>query len=452
MHDCAITHASWVINPGSATPRRRDTSLIIRDGFIAEMGPAASLDTRGLESIDGRGLVLMPGLVNSHDHYLECLTRALPGGQDVGLTPWLRIHNPIWARATPEALRSATRVRAAELLLSGCTTSMDHNYLWPNGCSLDDQVEAMSSMGLRFHVARGAVTIGASAGGLTPDCVAEDDSDVLADSERVIARYHDRSPGSLLQVVVAPCSPYSVSERFMHESAALAREHGVRLHTHLAEGRDEHAWCLANLGRTPLGHIESLGWLAEDAWFAHMITLSAAEIVRLGMSGAGVAHCPCSNMRLGNGIAPIRAMRARHVPVGIGVDGAASNDSGNLLAETRQAMLLQRVDQGAGAMAAEQALALATRGGAAVLGRDDIGELAPGMAADIAGFRLDALEMAGGAVHDPLAALAFCPPARADLVMVQGELRVRGGELLGQDLGALIARHNDLAEALVAAP
>ncbi len=450
MTDRALVNASWIINPGGATPRLKDASLIIRNGFITDMGPAAEVDSRGLETIDARGLVLTPGLVNTHDHFLECLTRALPAGQDVGLMDWLHIHNPIWAAATPDALQSATQIRAAELLLSGCTTTVDHNYLWPNGCSVDDQIEAMQAMGLRFHVARGSVTLGASQGGLTPDAVAEDEAAVLADCERVIARYHDPAPGSMLQVVLAPCSPYSVSEGFMRDTAALARQHGVRLHTHLAEGRDEHAWCLDNLGHSPLAHVESLGWLTEDAWFAHMITLSGPEIVRLGMSGAGVAHCPCSNMRLGNGIAPVQAMLGRGVPVGIGVDGAASNDAGNLLAETRQAMLLQRVDQGAAALGAEQALAMATRSGADVLGRDDIGQLAPGMAADIAGFRLDALEMAGGAVHDPLAALVFCPPARADLVMVGGRLRVQGGELLGHDLGQLIARHNALASHLVA--
>jgi len=449
MTDRAIVNASWIINPGGSAPALPNATLIVRDGFIMEMGPASQINTEGLQRIDARGLVLIPGLVNTHDHFLECLTRALPSGQNAGLMDWLRAHNPIWSTATPEALQVATQVRSAELLLSGCTTTADHNYLWPNGCAVDDQIEAMQGMGLRFHVARGSTTIGASEGGLTPDAVAEDEAQVLKDSERVIEQYHDATPGSFLQVVLAPCSPYSVSETLMRETAALARTHGVRLHTHLAEGQDEHAFCLDQLGQTPLGHIEALGWLAEDAWFAHMITLSEPEIIRLGMSGCGVAHCPCSNMRLGNGIAPIRAMLARDVPVGIGVDGAASNDAGHLLAEARQAMLLQRVNQGAAAMTAERALTLATRGGASVLGRHDIGELAPGMAADIAGYRLDTLEMAGGAVHDPLAALVFCPPARADLVVIGGEPRVQAGELLGHDLGALIDRHNTIAHALV---
>ena len=449
MTDRAIVNASWIINPGGSAPALPNATLIVRDGFITEMGPASEINTEGLQRIDARGLVLIPGLVNTHDHFLECLTRALPSGQNAGLMDWLRAHNPIWSTATPEALQVATQVRSAELLLSGCTTTADHNYLWPNGCAVDDQIEAMQGMGLRFHVARGSTTIGASEGGLTPDAVAEDEAQVLKDSERVIEQYHDATPGSFLQVVLAPCSPYSVSETLMRETAALARTHGVRLHTHLAEGQDEHAFCLDQLGQTPLGHIEALGWLAEDAWFAHMITLSEPEIIRLGMSGCGVAHCPCSNMRLGNGIAPIRAMLARDVPVGIGVDGAASNDAGHLLAEARQAMLLQRVNQGAAAMTAERALTLATRGGASVLGRHDIGELAPGMAADIAGYRLDTLEMAGGAVHDPLAALVFCPPARADLVVIGGEPRVQAGELLGHDLGALIDRHNTIAHALV---
>jgi len=450
MTERAIVNASWVFSPGSGTPPLADASLIIRDGIIREIGPAAEIDTRGLECIDASGLVLIPGLINTHDHFLECLTRALPAGQDVGLMDWLHVHNPIWSRATPEALRSATQIRAAELLLSGCTTTVDHNYLWPNGCRIDDQIEAMQAMGMRFHVARGSVTIGESQGGITPDSVAEDEDSVLADCERAISQYHDPGKGSFLQIILAPCSPYSVSADFMERTAALARREGVRLHTHLAEGADEQAWCLENLGQTPLGHIEDLGWLAEDAWFAHMITLSAPEVIRLGMSGAGVAHCPCSNMRLGNGIAPIQAMLARGVNIGIGVDGAASNDGGGLLAETRQAMLLQRVDQGAAAMTAEQALSMATRGGASILGRDDIGTLAPGLCADIAGFRLDALEMAGGAVHDPLAALVFCPPPRADLVIIGGEMRVQKGELIGHDIPAMVARHNTLAKALIA--
>lgn len=449
MKTRAIVNADWIINPGSDSAPLANASLIIRDGFIAEIGPAEKLNTAGLDCFDASGLVLMPGLINTHDHFLECLTRALPAGQNAGLMDWLHVHNPIWSRATPEALRSATQIRAAELMLSGCTTTADHNYLWPNGCRIDDQIEAMQGMGMRFHVARGSVTIGESEGGLTPDAVAEDEAAVLADCERAINEYHNPAPGSFLQVVLAPCSPYSVSAEFMQQTAKLARRYGVRLHTHLAEGHDEHAWCLENLGQTPLGYIESLGWLAEDAWFAHMITPSAPEIVRLAMSGAGVAHCPCSNMRLGNGIAPICAMLSHGVPVGIGVDGAASNDSGNLLAETRQAMLLQRVDQGAAAMTAEQALTMATRGGAAILGRQDIGELAVGMCADIAGFRLDALEMAGGAVHDPLAALAFCPPPKADLVIIGGERRVERGEILGHDVSAMVERHNALARALI---
>ncbi len=449
MKTLAIVNADWIINPGSDTPPLANGTLIISDGVIAEIGPAAELNTNGLERIDASGLVLMPGLINTHDHFLECLTRALPAGQNAGLLDWLQVHNPIWSKATPEALRSATQIRAAELMLSGCTTTVDHNYLWPNGCCVDDQVQAMQAMGMRFHVARGSVTIGQSAGGMTPDAVAEDEAAVLADYERVIKRYHNASHGSFLQVILAPCSPYSVSADFMQRTAEIARRYGVRLHTHLAEGADEHAWCRDTLGETPLGYIEKLGWLAEDAWFAHMITLSEPEVVRLGVSGAGVAHCPCSNMRLGNGIAAISSMLARAVPVAIGVDGAASNDAGNLLAETRQAMLLQRVKQGAGAMTAEQALSMATRGGAKVLGRSDIGELTVGMCADIAGFRLNALEMAGGATHDPMGALVFCPPHQADLVVIGGERRVEQGKLLGHDLQAMVRHHNHLANALV---
>jgi cytosine/adenosine deaminase-related metal-dependent hydrolase len=443
MGSCAITNATWVINPGSGAPALENISIIINEGFIAEMGPADRLDTQGYQCIDGDGLILIPGLINTHDHFLQNLTRALPAGQNKGLHEWQRAHEQIWWQATPEALASATQIAAAERLLSGCTTTVDHNYFWPNGARVDDQISAMAEMGMRFHVARGSITQAGLLG-------AEDDAAVLADYERIINRYHDPKPGSQLQIVLAPRSPYAVTPTLMRESAALARRHKVRLHTHLAESQDEVDWARENLGQTPLLYVESLGWLADDVWFAHMVALSSTEIVRVHRSGCGVAHCPCSNMRLGNGIAPIKAMLAAGLAVSIGLDGGASNDSGHLLNEIRQALLLQRVNQGAAALSAEQALSLATVGGAKILGRNDIGALAPGMAADIAGYRLDALEMAGGAVHDPLAALVFCPPQQADLVIVNGQPRVQNGELLGHDLGVMIDRHNRLAKTMAA--
>lgn len=423
MTPLAILNADWIINPGADSPALQNASLIVKDGWIEAMGPAHELSTDGCELIDASGMVLIPGLINTHGHFLQTLTRALPAAQNAGVIEWQRLHDPLWQKVTPDALQSATRIAAAELLLSGCTTSMDHNYLWPNGCRVDDQVEVMQSMGMRFHVA----------------C----DQD-----ERVIEQFHDPSPGSMLQVILAPCSPYSVSAESMRNTAALARQHGLRLHTHLAESQHEIDWCRENLGETPVSYVESLGWLADDVWFAHGVHLSNSDIVRLSVNGCGITHCPCSNMRLGNGIAPVQSLRGHGIPVGLGVDGAASNDTANLLGEVRQALLLQRVTHGASALTAEQALSMATREGAALLGRSDIGELAVGKAADIVGYRLDRLELAGGAVHDPLGALVFCAPARADWVMVNGKTLVKNATLLEHDLAEHIANHNALASAL----
>ena len=435
----AITQADWIISPGTETPALQNASLIINAGRIEAIGPADAIDTADCECFDARGMVLIPGLINTHGHFLQTLTRALPAAQNSGVIDWQRHHLPLWLKATPEALQSATGIAAAELLLSGCTASMDHNYLWPNGCRVDDQVEVMQHIGMRFHVARGAVSQGEHG---------EDEALIVADYERIISHYHDPSPGSMLQVILAPCSPYSVSPALMRDTAALARQHHIRLHTHLAESQHEVDWCRSNLGETPVSHVESLDWLGDDVWFAHGVHLSSSDIVRLGVNGCGITHCPCSNMRLGSGVAAVSAMRARGIPVGLGVDGAASNDSANLLAEARQALLLQRVTHGADALTAEQALSMATREGAALLGRSDIGELAPGKAADIVGYRLDRLELAGGAVHDPLGALVFCAPARADWVMVNGKTRVKDAMLVDYDLNEAIATHNALASAL----
>ena len=423
MTKIAVLNADWVINPGSGETPQRNVSFIVNDGWIEAIGPKNELTIDDCERIDASGMVLIPGLINTHGHFLQTLTRALPAAQNLNVIEWQRLHQPLWEKITPEALQSATRIAAAELLLSGCTTSMDHNYLWPNDCRVDDQVEIMQAMGMRFHIA----------------------SEL---DERVIKQFHDPKPGSMLQVVLAPRSPYSVSAESMRETAALARQHGLRLHTHLAESQHEIDWCRENLGETPVSYVESLGWLADDVWFAHGVHLSNSDIVRLSVNGCGITHCPCSNMRLGNGIAPVQALRGRNITVGLGVDGAASNDMANLLGEARQALLLQRVANGASALTADQALSMATREGAALLGRSDIGELAPGKAADIVGYRLDRLELAGAAVHDPLGALVFCAPARADWVMVNGNTVVENAMLTEHDLAAHIAKHNALAFAL----
>jgi cytosine/adenosine deaminase-related metal-dependent hydrolase len=391
----------------------------------------------------------MPGLVNTHHHMVQSLTRAIPQVQDAELFAWLRGLYPIWAGLTPEAIYISSKVAIAELMLSGCTTSSDHTYIWPNGSRLDDQIQAASELGFRFHAARGSMSVGQSKGGLPPDRVVEDEAAILRDSRRLIEQYHDPRPGAMLRVVLAPCSPFSVSLDLMRESLALARSYGVHSHTHLAETLDEERYCLQTFGRRPVELIEDLGWVGPDVWHAHVVHPSPAEVGRLGHTCTGVAHCPTSNMRLASGIAPVRALVSAGARVGLGVDGSASNDGSHMLAEARQAMLLQRVTGDPAAMGAREALRLATRGGAAVLGRDDIGQLAPGMCADLIGYRLDSLGLAGGAVHDPLAALAFCQPPGVSLSIINGAVRVSDGALVGVDVSALAARHNQIARQLV---
>jgi cytosine/adenosine deaminase-related metal-dependent hydrolase len=347
-----------------------------------------------------------------------------------------------------EAIRISTGVAIAELLLSGCTTASDHTYIWPDGARLDDQIETAQDMGLRFHAARGSMSLGESRGGLPPDRIVEQEAVILRDSRRLIEAYHDGARFAMTRIVLAPCSPFSVTLDLMRESAALARSHGVHLHTHTAETLDEACYCLDLFGRRPVELMEDLGWVGPDVWHAHMVHPSEDEILRLGRTHSGVAHCPTSNMRLASGIAPLRALQRAGARVGLGVDGSASNDGSHLLAEARQALLLHRVGGDPRGLTALEALRLATRGGAAVLGRDDIGYLAPGMAADFAGYRLDTPGMAGAAVHDPLAALVFCQPPPVYLSVINGRVRVREGTLLGVDLPALIARHNAIARAM----
>jgi cytosine/adenosine deaminase-related metal-dependent hydrolase len=394
-------------------------------------------------------MIVLPGLVNTHHHFYQTLTRNVPAAQNATLFTWLRTLYPLWAGMTPEAIASSTKVAVAELMLSGCTTSSDHTYIWPNGSRLDDQIEAAREMGIRFHAARGSMSVGESKGGLPPDRVVEDETNILRDSRRLIEEYHDDGRYAMTRIVLAPCSPFSVSPDLMRESVALARAYGVHVHTHLAETRDEAEYCAATFHRTPVELAEDLGWVGPDVWHAHMVHPSADEVRRLGGTRTGVAHCPTSNMRLASGIAPLRALRAAGVRVGLGVDGSASNDGSHLLAEARQALLLQRVQGDPAALTAHETLWLATRGGAAALGRDDIGALAPGMAADIIGFRLDSLSLAGGAPHDPLGALVFCQPPQVELSLVNGQVRVRDGVLLDVDLPALVRRHNEIARALV---
>jgi 8-oxoguanine deaminase len=449
MTTCLLQHAALLVSMDDQERRWPDGGIYVVDGVIRQIGPTETLPHTADTVIDARDMVILPGLVNTHHHFYQTLTRNVPAGQNATLFDWLRLHYPIWARLTPEAISISTRIALAELMLSGCTTSSDHCYLWPNGARLDDEIEAAREMGVRFHAARGSMSVGESRGGLPPDSVVEDEEAILRDSQRVIETYHDASRYAMLRIVLAPCSPFSVSAELMRQSAKLARSYGVHLHTHLAETRDEALYCARTFGRTPVELAEDLGWLGSDVWHAHMVHPGEQEISLLGRTRTGIAHCPGSNMRLASGIAPVGQLRQAGARVGLGVDGSASNDSSHLLAEARQALLLQRVRGNPAALSAYEALWLATRGGAEVLGRDDIGYLAPGMAADFIGYRLDTLEFAGGAVHDPLAALVFCQPPTVDLSVINGRVRVRDRVLLDCDLPLLIERHNAIARALV---
>lgn len=435
--------------------------LYARDGVVQWVGPTRELPAAlagADEVIDARGHVVTPGLVNTHHHFYQTLTRVLRPAQDAELFDWLTALYPVWARLTPEMVHVSTQTAMAELLLSGCTTTSDHLYLFPNGARLDDCFDAAAAIGMRFHGARGAMSVGRAAGGLPPDSVVENERAILADTERLVERWHDPARHSMRRVVVAPCSPFSVSTGLMKDAAALARSFaargrpGVSLHTHLAENDTDIAYTREKFGCTPAEYAEQLGWLGPDVWHAHCVKLDAAGIALFARSGTGVAHCPGSNMRLASGVAPIRAMRDAGVPVAVAVDGSASNDSGHLLGEARLALLLQRVAhgpvEGPRAMTAREVLEIATLGGAHVLGRDDIGALAPGMAADLVAVPLDEIGLAG-AGDDPLAALFFCHVPRVAFNVVAGRVLVRDGELTTLELPRHVQRHNRLARQLV---
>ncbi len=444
-----LRHAEVLVTMDGQRREIRDGALFARGGVVEAVGPSADLPATADRVIDARGQVVLPGLVNTHHHSFQTLTRALPAAQDVSLFHWLQALYPVWARLTPEMVRVSTQIALAELALSGCTTSSDHLYLFPPGCRLDDSIEAADAVGLRFHAARGAMSVGESEGGLPPDRVVEKEDAILADTERLIAQWHDPARFAMRRIVVAPCSPFSVSTGLMRDAAGLARRHRVQLHTHLAENDSDIDYTREKFGCTPAEYAEQLGWLGPDVWHAHCVKLDAAAIAAFARTGTGVAHCPGSNMRLGSGIAPIRAMRDAGVPVALAVDGSASNDAGHLLAEARLALLLQRVGGGAGAMGAREVLEIATLGGARVLGRDDIGALAPGMAADFAAFGLDEVGFAG-ALHDPVAALLFCASPTARTCVVGGRVVVAEGRLQTLDLPRLVETHNALARRLAA--
>ena len=423
--------------------------LFARDGVIEAVGPSASLPQTADEVLDLQNHIVIPGLVNTHHHLYQNLTRVVPAGQDQLLFGWLKTLYPIWARMGPEHIRVSALVGLAELALSGCTTASDHLYMFPNGALLDDEIEAAGEVGLRFTATRGSMSIGESQGGLPPDSVVEKPDDILKDCDRIIARYHDASPNSMLRIALAPCSPFSVSRELMRDTAAMAARHKIGMHTHLAENAEDIAYSLEKFGMRPGQYAEEAGWTGDHVWHAHCCVLDDAEIGLFARTGTGIAHCPTSNMRLGSGIAPIRKMRDRGVQIGLGVDGSASNDCSDLLGEARMTMLLQRAGGNAGALTARQALELATRGGARVLGRaSEIGQLAPGFAADFAAFPLDTPMMAG-TQWDPVAGLIFCGPQRAAFTVVKGRVVVREGRVTTVDMRKTLARHGDLVRGLI---
>lgn len=439
-----LRNADAVLTMDDARRELSGADIVMRDGVIAAIGTALEI-SEGAEVIDLAGCLVTPGLVNTHHHLYQSLTRAVPGAQDALLFGWLRRLYPIWARFTPDHMFTSAQVGLAELALSGCTLSSDHLYLYPNGARLEDTIHAAATVGLRFHPTRGAMSIGESKGGLPPDALVEEEDAILEDCIRVIDAFHDPAEGSMCRVGIAPCSPFSVSTDLMRNAALLARDKGVMLHTHLAENDEDIAYSLAKFNCRPGQYAESLGWVGRDVWHAHCVKLDPSEIALFAATGTGVAHCPCSNCRLGSGIAPLRAMRDAGVAVGLGVDGSASNDAGNLVAEARQAMLLQRVSQGAGAMSARDALEIATRGGADVLGRPDCGRLAVGMRADIAIWDLRGVETAGS--WDP-AALLLAGPTTVRYLFVNGRAVVRDGEITTLDLPAVLQRQRDMASEL----
>jgi cytosine/adenosine deaminase-related metal-dependent hydrolase len=444
MSDILIRNADVLVTMDARRRELAGADVYLRDGVILAIGQG--LNPAEAEVIDAQGCVVTPGLINTHHHLFQTLTRAVPGGQDALLFGWLKTLYPIWARFGPEEMFTSAQVGLAELALSGCTLTSDHLYLYPNGARLEDTIHAAAEVGLRFHPTRGAMSIGESAGGLPPDSLVEAEPSILNDMIRVVDAFHDPRPGAMVRVGLAPCSPFSVSRGLMRDTALLARDKGVMLHTHLAENDEDIAYSLSQFGCRPGQYAEDLGWTGDDVWHAHCVKLDSSEIDLFARSGTGIAHCPCSNCRLGSGIAPVRAMRDAGVKVGLGVDGSASSDASSLVAEARMAMLLQRVAKGADAMSAREALEIATLGGARVLGRDDVGSIEVGKRADLAIWDVSGIEAAGS--WDPVAALVLCGPSRVQGLIVEGREVVRDGQLLTLDMAALIARQNRLAARL----
>lgn len=450
MGTLLIQNASIVITMDDERRKVNNGAIFVKDNIIQQIGKTDELPQTADVVIDAKGLTILPGLINTHHHFYQTLTRAVPGAQDEELFDWLVRLYPIWGELDNEAVYISTLTAMAELILSGCTTSSDHLYLYPNDATLDAQVRAAQEIGMRFTVTRGSMSLGRSQGGLPPDHVVQKEDDILTDCQRVIEKYHDPQDYSMIRVGLAPCSPFSVTTELFRQAAKLARSYkNVTLHTHVAETRDEETFCMQRFGKRPADYMKSVGWVGPDVWWAHAIYVNDDEIKMMAETGTGAAHCPSSNMRLGSGIARIREMLDAGVKVGLGVDGSASNDSSNMFAEARIALLLQRVRGGASVLSVEEALKLATRGGASVLGRRDIGELAPGKAADFIGINQNTIGMAGGAIHDPMAALLLCSVPGVDLSVINGKVVVKDGKLLTIDLGQLVEQHNLIAEKIV---
>ncbi|MBY8162558.1 8-oxoguanine deaminase [Vibrio fluvialis] len=444
----------WIQSPLACfTSNHCDASggLVIENNRIVELLAQGQMPSTPVDELfDARELVIIPGLINTHHHFYQTLTRAWAPVVSVPLFPWLKTLYPVWAKLTPKALELASKVALAELLLSGCTTAADHHYLFPTGMdeAIDIQVAAVRDMGMRAMLARGSMSLGEDEGGLPPRHTVQSGDVILKDSERLVKRYHERGEGAQIQIALAPCSPFSVTQNIMADSAMLAKELDVRLHTHLAETLDEEAFCLKMFGMRTVDYLDSVGWLSDRTWLAHGIHFNQQEIERLGRAGTGVCHCPVSNMRLASGMCPTLDLQAAGAPVGLGVDGSASNDASNMMYEARQALYLQRLKYGAERITPEVVLGWATRGSAALLGRSDIGEIAVGKQADLAMFKLDELRFSGS--HDPIAALLLCGAEKAEHVMVGGQWRVKNGIIAGLDIQALMAEHKALAAKLVA--
>jgi len=445
MGTLLLKNASMLVTMDDERRTITDGAIFAGDSVIEMVGATPDLPAEADRVIDATGMVVLPGLINTHHHLYQTLTRALPAVENANLFDWLTYLYPIWAELTAEAVYHSALVGLAELLLSGCTTVSDHLYLVPHDSRHDDEIRAARELGVRFHPCRGSMSLGQSRGGLPPDSVVETEDAILADCERLLSAFHNPQPYSMLRLVVAPCSPFSVTGDSMKRSAAWARRHALAMHTHVAESLDEEEFCLQRFGCRPVEYMRRLDWMGSDVWYAHAVHLNQDEIELMAETGTGVAHCPSSNMRLGSGIAPIREMLDAGVKVSLAVDGSASNDSSHMLAEARQALLLQRVTKGAAALTVEETLEIATLGGARVLGRDDLGSLQPGKAADFVGVTLDRLDFAGAACHDPVATLLMCTPPTVDLSVINGRIVVEDGQIPKLDMERIVARQNEIA-------